>query len=357
MTVDYTEPAPPRYHALDALRGFALLLGVFYHVAESFEPDHWQWAIVDQDPSEVLRFLRYVSHCFRMEVFFLLAGFFARLVVLKRGTKSFAKNRFWRIFVPLIVGWLVMFPLLVLIWIAGAQKSGNYQFIAIPEEARDLALWKLWIGFMLSGGVVRNFSLTHLWFLHQLLVIYLLVGLARGLWTTWDPQGRHLRRSGSLLKRVLGSRAGFVALAIPTVGFLFLMPGWNVSTAMHSVIPEIGTTLLYSLLYTVAMWGLTLGFLGMFLGRIRGESAFWRYVADSSYWVYLAHLPVVVTLQIWVAHWPIRWPIKHVVICGVALPVLYLSYHYLVRSTFIGQQLNGKRLPLRFTRPTHPRKL
>jgi len=29
----------------------------------------------------------------------------------------------------------------------------------------------------------------------------------------------------------------------------------------------------------------------------------------------------------------------------VAFPLLFLSYHYLVRSTFISQQLNGRRFP------------
>jgi peptidoglycan/LPS O-acetylase OafA/YrhL len=93
------------------------------------------------------------------------------------------------------------------------------------------------------------------------------------------------------------------------------------------------------------MWGFTIGFLGLFLSRIQFESRFWRYIADSSYWVYLAHLPLVVALQVWVAFWPISWPLKYLVILGIALPLLYLSYHYCVRSTFLGRQLNGHRYP------------
>ena len=36
-------------------------------------------------------------HMFRMQLFFLLAGFFACLLVRKRGVGSFLRNRFFRI--------------------------------------------------------------------------------------------------------------------------------------------------------------------------------------------------------------------------------------------------------------------
>jgi hypothetical protein len=51
----------------------------------------------------------------------------------------------------------------------------------------------------------------------------------------------------------------------------------------------------------------------------------------------------VVLLQILVARWPLPWMVKYSLILTVALPALFLSYHYLVRSTFIGAQLNGRR--------------
>jgi len=249
-----TEPASTRFHALDALRGFALLLGVFYHAAESFQAKHWNWAIVDHDPSRTLEFARFVSHSFRMEVFFLLAGFFARLVIYKRGARSFLHNRIQRILIPLVVGWVILFPLLIAIWIAGAQKSGNYQFIQIPEEARQLPVWKLWIGFILTGGWWRQFSLGHLWFLHQLLVLYGLLGLGRLLGSACDRQG-HLRAwLDRVLARILQSRARFLPFALPTVGMLLLMQSQTVDTPMNSLCPEPGPTVLYGFCFLVGWW-------------------------------------------------------------------------------------------------------
>lgn len=397
----------PRYHALDALRAFALLLGVFYHAAESFEAGHLTWAIIDADANRVLSFLRFLSHSFRMETFFLLAGFFARLVILKRGMHSFTMNRVQRILIPLIVGWLILYPLCIAIWLTGTKVSGNYAFIQIPEEARSLPVWKLWIGFILSGAWMRTFSLTHLWFLHQLLVIYLLFGLLRSLSLRFLPQTSLLSQLEQRTAQAAKSPLPWLALIPLTLPCLLLMDGYNINTPMHSLIPEAGPTALYGLCFAVgwwlhrnidllqhiprhrilwltvapiatcaawwfsgwtsklglrslpapilrtlfwacyatAMWGFTLGCLGLFLHHVRNESRAWRYIADSSYWVYLAHLPLVVSLQIWVAYWPIHWTLKYTLIISIALPILYLSYHYLVRSTRIGKQLNGRTWP------------
>jgi hypothetical protein len=66
---------------LDAVRGFALLLGVAFHAALSFMPG-WPpgiWAMNDNSPSQFLSDAAFVTHIFRMSLFFFIAGFFARL--------------------------------------------------------------------------------------------------------------------------------------------------------------------------------------------------------------------------------------------------------------------------------------
>ena len=71
-------PGTDRLHGLDAVRAFALLLGVVFHAGFSFIPGMIPgvWAIVDSSPSSAISVLLFTSHIFRMTLFFFVAGFF-----------------------------------------------------------------------------------------------------------------------------------------------------------------------------------------------------------------------------------------------------------------------------------------
>jgi peptidoglycan/LPS O-acetylase OafA/YrhL len=133
------------------------------------------------------------------------------------------------------------------------------------------------------------------------------------------------------------------------VGLLTVLPASSVVGWLRELGFPPGSTpwvrWVYSSLYALMMWGLVLGFLGLFIRFFHAESPAWRYVADSSYWIYLVHLPLVVWLQILVARWPVHWTVKWPLIIAAAAPILFLSYHYFVRFTFIGVQLNGRKYP------------
>jgi glucans biosynthesis protein C len=105
---------------------------------------------------------------------------------------------------------------------------------------------------------------------------------------------------------------------------------------------------LFFLAYAGMMWSWILTLLGMFLRFFERENRYWRYLSDSSYWLYILHLPIVTILQVAVARLP--WPcgVKFGAICILSLPLLLASYHFLVRSTVVGWVLNGRRYPFRW---------
>jgi glucan biosynthesis protein C len=125
-------PATERLHGLDAVRAFALLLGVALHASMSWMPNaKYFWIVADADPSVTLGVVFHVIHLFRMTLFFLLAGFFARFVLERRGVKAFAKDRFKRIVLPLLTFWPIVMTGIVLALVWGAMLANGGE---MPKE-------------------------------------------------------------------------------------------------------------------------------------------------------------------------------------------------------------------------------
>ena len=98
-----------------------------------------------------------------------------------------------------------------------------------------------------------------------------------------------------------------------------------------------------SLCSALFVWLIIFGLIGVFRQFFSGESRKVRFVSDSAYWLYIAHLPLIQVLQIWVSAWPIPSLTKVVIVCVVTTALLLLSYRYRIRYTPVGTMLNGKR--------------
>ena len=122
--------------------------------------------------------------------------------------------------------------------------------------------------------------------------------------------------------------------------------GWMLHTMHVTPFAQPGLTkTVFACVFGVAVWGWILGLTGAALRFLSGYSPVRRYIADASYWIYLAHLPVVAILAVWVSDWPLHWSVKYPFILVAGFGVLFLSYHLLVRPTVIGQLLNGRKYP------------
>ena len=94
---------------LDALRSFAMLLGIALHASLSFFA--FPWPVHDTQRSDLLPLFLVVVHGFRMPLFFLLSGYFTMLVYRRRGLRSLLEQRFTRIFLPLVIATATIMPL------------------------------------------------------------------------------------------------------------------------------------------------------------------------------------------------------------------------------------------------------
>jgi peptidoglycan/LPS O-acetylase OafA/YrhL len=92
--------------------------------------------------------------------------------------------------------------------------------------------------------------------------------------------------------------------------------------------------------YTCLM---SFGLIGLCRKIFSAEKAWVRYVSDASYWMYIAHLPLVILAQNYVIEWNAHSLVKLTVLCIGLAVILLASYQLLVRHTPIGWLLNGPR--------------
>ena len=98
---------------LDALRGFAMLLGIALRAGLSFTP-LW-WPVQDTQQNELFGLFVAAIHGFRMPLFFLLSGFFTAMLWRQRCLKSLLSHRLRRVFLPLLLGLVTVVPAVGLI--------------------------------------------------------------------------------------------------------------------------------------------------------------------------------------------------------------------------------------------------
>lgn len=313
-------------------------------------------------------------HIFRMPLFYMVAGYFSRMVIQKKGHQYFLTQRFKRIFVPFVTGLILIVPLSLL-----------------PFHFNSFYIVQ---GFDFSTSVKRSLQqmlswngMAHLWFLYYLLFFYAVAFLyvfflqQRIIYVTtklsnWFRQISLLHITGFVC--LLFLLLYFFRVYTPPVytGIkpnllyflyygLFFCSGWVLQIHQKSIETTgtyawglfiAGTACSVFRFYQPAILSpydylfvsfetvaLVVGITGVFIKYLKKESAGWRYFSDASYWVYLVHIFSVSFLQVallqsGVPH-VLRLPI---VLLGTFLFTI-LTYRYFVRYTIIGEYLHGKR--------------
>jgi peptidoglycan/LPS O-acetylase OafA/YrhL len=83
--------------------------------------------------------------------------------------------------------------------------------------------------------------------------------------------------------------------------------------------------------------------IGLFQHVASSERPWVRYLSDASYWMYLAHLPLVLAAQLLVRDWPLPPVPKFLFVCTSVFIILLATYHFLVRYSWIGALLNSRK--------------
>jgi glucan biosynthesis protein C len=98
----------------------------------------------------------------------------------------------------------------------------------------------------------------------------------------------------------------------------------------------------------MVVWALFFGLTGLFLRHFNRPTPVIRYVVDSSFWIYLIHLPLTIWLPGLFSSLALPPWIKIVMVLSVTYLVGVATYDLFVRSTIVGYVLNGRRYPRAF---------
>ena len=365
-----TPDTPVRLHWPDHLRALAMLAGVAFHAALAYSPlMAGFFPTADRQNSALVDALAWGLHLVRMPLFFLVSGYFAAWVLQHRGGAALARQRVRRILLPFLLAWPLVW------WSLSASTGWAAQTVQHPSPL--LVFIRDWMQQPDPPPIPP--ATSHLWFLYYLLILGVLQWVLRtlefnriGAWLLARHPAWLLLGLPMLLLPALASVSaphpapeglvpqfwaivfygGFYALGAQ----LQAQPAW-----LERVSPSLPWLVIGSLvLYLVFLWRLeveppslenptaswrvaaleaaisTWGTVAcLLLGRrlLDRPNPLLRYLAQSAYWTYLWHLPLLFLIQYALMDRDWAWPLKFILATGVTLALCLISYQLLVRPT------------------------
>ena len=161
-----------RYHGLDCVRAVAMMLGVVIHTCCFFRDDIIDtWATGDYYGDPLNTYIVKFIHFFRMQLFMLLAGFFAELVLQRKGMNHLIKDRAKRILLPFLIGIFIFIPIVMFVsnqtWAGGFTNA--FKEVSTIERAKSYLFWSA----LTDIKAFNEYWLAHFWFIYFLLYFYL----------------------------------------------------------------------------------------------------------------------------------------------------------------------------------------
>ena len=355
-----------RKYGLDWLRTIIVLSIIPFHAMIIFIQDnHWEMYVKDKIDVPAFYFVDAIISRFHMAALFLLAGMAIIYSLQRRNASTFLKQRVMKLFVPFIMGSILLNPIMTYIW--SINQGGNETF---PQH---------YIGFFTKdlgafNGLTGGYTPGHLWFILYLFV-FSIVGLPIYIWLTSEQSAN--------VKRVL---AGFfykpmaiLLLAIPycfiylieildeknpiAYFYLVLVGGllatddsylrainrdkWKyvILTLIAYMIyfcfrpaDDANMVIYYSFAFLVKLTKFipSIALIGLFDCYINKNSKLLQYLSSVSYSIYVIHLLIVAAVGFYVIKLSVTPFFKLMLIILLSYMLCFALYEILRRTRYLG---------------------
>lgn len=356
-----------RFHDLDALRAFAMLLGIVLHATVFLLPgaepeplwpvqlDYAYEVDVERNP---YGYALVLIHGMRMPLFFMLSGFFTAMMWQSRGLRRLGEHRLKRIGLPLVIFLFTIIPLTY--WLSWPGEFGPLDWLT----AWLLGLFHLWFllyllalagGFMLAAWLGCQFRHWGWWLLIPLTLLpqyFNVEGFGAdtpttllpapqiiGLYAVFFVFGAFFYQRGIAVRRWWSW-----GIALALIIFPFgLVATFTDSADSRASAQATGMLITATLLKCAYAWLMIFGMMGLFRWVMSGERFWVRYMSDASYWLYVAHVPLVIAGQQLAKDLDANPHLAFAVILAGTTGILLAIYQVGVRYTPVGTMLNGRR--------------
>jgi len=366
--------AEQREHYWDTLRAFAMLLGIPYHTAMAYRPGQ-TWIVRSDEGATVLAWMAEFIHLFRMPTFFLIAGYFAALLLSRREPGAWLKGRMVRLGLPFITTLLTLVPLMNLAcefsnlpysaalssFVHNSLNSGGYWVrhlwfiivllyccgVAAALAWRFPALRQKMMAARIDQAIARHVTLA-------LLATALVVGLWQGaaveafyifgLNTNLPQQILRLDELiiyapwfalGCLLQRMPITRASFgrIQPGVLVIALLFTLLAMSVRHELH---PAAGR-----FIATFAALSITQILVAVARTFFDRPNRRVRQITDASFVIYLFHMPIIISL-VWLAQGlPLPVEVKAAGIMALSFVLSWWAWTIISRSPTLSLRFNG----------------
>jgi peptidoglycan/LPS O-acetylase OafA/YrhL len=376
--------------ALEAFRIVATLLVVLFHATLAYLATPLRltlWLAHDGRHSRLFDVFAYWANGFVMPLFFLAAGFTAPAAYAMRGPRDFLVHRARRLLKPLLFASLTVVPLTYILWAYGLVASGQC-------DLDDVLRWRF-----PPNVEMHLYGFAHLWFLEYLYIVCILWCVGRLM-----ASRRRWGENANTAEWIFAGAWRPMLLALPTLAIFLvdgdtmlridnhLIPnpfrllhytyffavggmigqsrnakGWFLANGSrvfflslcvfalmagpllrHAAAPLHGPALQFVCVFSALFaWATLLGVTGLLLRT----AAFWqgrlRFLSESSFWVYIAHVPIIGLAQTLLE--PVRLPVflKFAIVAAVGLAASLASFELLARYSVLGLAVNGTRKRLK----------